>query len=131
MLRSSPLGGRVRGHIEVKNATPVMGQYQRKQLAVDARRTPPGTAPALPAARPRCDLRPGLRRKPALNVVEWALVFMAQSRRVVTTTKRIPKYWLRQGARLAAILPAALKRRPERMNNYSVLTFERMRRVGW
>src|ERR1700722_5416631 len=106
-----------------------MGRYQIEQLAVDARSTPPGTAPALPAARPRCDLRPGLRRrKPALNVLEWALVFMAQSRRVVTTTKRIPKYRLRQGARLAAILPAALKRQPERMNNYSVLTFERMRR---
>ena len=34
-------------------------------------------------------------------------------------------------ARLAAILPAPLKRRPERMNNYSVLILERMRQMGW
>ena len=36
-----------------------------------------------------------------------------------------------QAARLAAILPAPLKRRPERMNNYSALILERMRQLGW
>jgi len=36
-----------------------------------------------------------------------------------------------QAARLAAILPAPLKRRPERMNNYSALILERMRQMGW
>src|SRR6204780_141780 len=36
-----------------------------------------------------------------------------------------------QAARLAAILPAPLKRRPERMNKYSVLILERMRQMGW
>ena len=36
-----------------------------------------------------------------------------------------------QGARLAAILPAPLKRRPERMNHYSEIVLERMRQVGW
>jgi len=36
-----------------------------------------------------------------------------------------------EGARLAAILPAPLKRRPERMNNYSALILERMRQMGW
>jgi monofunctional biosynthetic peptidoglycan transglycosylase len=36
-----------------------------------------------------------------------------------------------QAARLAAILPAPLKRRPERMNNYSVRILERMRQMGW
>jgi len=36
-----------------------------------------------------------------------------------------------QAARLAAILPAPLKRRPDRMNNYSTLILERMRQMGW
>jgi monofunctional glycosyltransferase len=36
-----------------------------------------------------------------------------------------------QAARLAAILPAPLKRRPARMNQYSALILERMRQVGW
>ena len=36
-----------------------------------------------------------------------------------------------QAARLAAILPAPLKRRPERMNNYSTLILDRMRAMGW
>ncbi len=36
-----------------------------------------------------------------------------------------------QAARLAAILPAPLKRRPERMNGYSTRILERMRQVGW
>jgi monofunctional biosynthetic peptidoglycan transglycosylase len=34
-------------------------------------------------------------------------------------------------ARLAAILPAPLKRRPERMNHYSDLIQERMGQMGW
>src|SRR5579859_1754191 len=36
-----------------------------------------------------------------------------------------------QAARLAAILPAPLKRRPERMDKYSGLILERMRQMGW
>jgi len=36
-----------------------------------------------------------------------------------------------QAARLAAILPAPLRRRPERMNKYSVLILERMSQIGW
>jgi len=36
-----------------------------------------------------------------------------------------------QAARLAAILPAPLRRRPERMNHYSVLILERMGQMGW
>ena len=36
-----------------------------------------------------------------------------------------------QAARLAAILPAPLKRRPERMNSYSAIILERMRQMGW
>ncbi len=36
-----------------------------------------------------------------------------------------------QAARLAAILPAPRRRRPERMNNYSALIQERERQMGW
>ncbi|MFZ0744370.1 MAG: monofunctional biosynthetic peptidoglycan transglycosylase [Terracidiphilus sp.] len=36
-----------------------------------------------------------------------------------------------QAARLAAILPLPLKRRPERMNHYSAIILERMRQMGW
>jgi monofunctional biosynthetic peptidoglycan transglycosylase len=36
-----------------------------------------------------------------------------------------------QSARLAAILPAPLKRKPERMNHYTDLILERMRQMGW
>ncbi len=36
-----------------------------------------------------------------------------------------------QAARLAAILPAPLKRRPERMNQYSTIILQRMSQMGW
>lgn len=36
-----------------------------------------------------------------------------------------------QAARLAAILPAPRKRRPERMNRYSGIILNRMSQVGW
>jgi monofunctional biosynthetic peptidoglycan transglycosylase len=36
-----------------------------------------------------------------------------------------------KAARLAAILPAPLKRRPERMDRYSGIILDRMREMGW
>jgi monofunctional glycosyltransferase len=36
-----------------------------------------------------------------------------------------------EGARLAAILPLPLKRRPDHMNHYGELILERMRQMGW
>jgi len=36
-----------------------------------------------------------------------------------------------QAARLAAILPAPLKRRPERMDRYSAIILKRMSQMGW
>ena len=36
-----------------------------------------------------------------------------------------------EAARLAAILPAPLKRRPERMNKYSTIILQRMEQMGW
>ncbi len=67
-----------------------------------------------------------------LNVVEWGPgIYGAESacRYYDNTPARIigPD----QSARLAAILPAPLKRRPERMNKYSVIILARMRRMGW
>jgi monofunctional biosynthetic peptidoglycan transglycosylase len=67
-----------------------------------------------------------------LNVVEWGPgIYGAES---------ACRYWDRTGARsigrepsarLAAILPAPLKRHPERMNNYSAIILRRMHQVGW
>jgi len=36
-----------------------------------------------------------------------------------------------QAVELAAILPAPLRRRPERMSRYSAIILERMRQMGW
>jgi monofunctional biosynthetic peptidoglycan transglycosylase len=67
-----------------------------------------------------------------LNVVEWGPgIYGADSacRTYDKTTAR--NIGREQAARLAAILPAPLKRRPERMNHYSEIILERMRQVGW
>ena len=67
-----------------------------------------------------------------LNVVEWGPgIYGAESACHYydgTAARRIGR---EPAARLAAILPAPLKRRPERMNNYSVLILERMRQMNW
>jgi monofunctional biosynthetic peptidoglycan transglycosylase len=67
-----------------------------------------------------------------LNVVEWGPgIYGAESACRYfdgTAARNIDR---QQAARLAAILPAPLKRRPERMNNYSGLILERMRQMGW
>ena len=67
-----------------------------------------------------------------LNVVEWGPgVYGAEaaSRYYYRTAAR--NIDREQGARLAAILPLPLKRRPDHMNHYSALILERMREVGW
>ena len=66
-----------------------------------------------------------------LNEVEWGPgVYGADAAcRYYGTTARTTDR--QQAARLAAILPAPLKRRPDRMNNYSALILERMRQMGW
>lgn len=67
-----------------------------------------------------------------LNVVEWGPgIYGAESACRYydrTSARRIGR---EESARLAAILPAPLKRRPERMNNYSARILERMRQKGW
>jgi monofunctional biosynthetic peptidoglycan transglycosylase len=67
-----------------------------------------------------------------LNVVEWGpgiygadAACRAWDRTSARTIGR------EQSAKLAAILPAPLRRRPERMNHYTGLILERMRQMGW
>jgi monofunctional glycosyltransferase len=67
-----------------------------------------------------------------LNVIEWGPgIYGAES--ACRHYDGIPARSIerQQSARLAAILPAPLKRRPERMNNYSALILDRMARMGW
>ena len=67
-----------------------------------------------------------------LNVAEWGPgVYGAQEacRYYYRTSAR--NIDLDQSARLAAILPLPLKRRPDRMNHYSGLILERMSQLGW
>ena len=66
-----------------------------------------------------------------LNVVEWGPGIYgadAACRAYGSTPRNVSR---EQAARLAAILPAPLKRRPDRMNRYSALILERMRQMGW
>jgi len=67
-----------------------------------------------------------------LNVVEWGPgVYGSESAcryYYKTSAREIGK---QQAARLAAILPAPLKRRPERMNSYSAIILRRMGQMGW
>src|SRR5579863_4885031 len=67
-----------------------------------------------------------------LNVIEWGPgVYGAEAaceHYYRTSARSIDR---QQAARLAAILPLPLKRRPDRMNHYSGLILERMRQMGW
>ncbi|MGD0830326.1 MAG: monofunctional biosynthetic peptidoglycan transglycosylase [Terracidiphilus sp.] len=67
-----------------------------------------------------------------LNVVEWGpgIYGADQACRVwdKTSARTIGR---EQSARLAAILPAPLKRHPERMNSYSGVILRRMNQMGW
>lgn len=67
-----------------------------------------------------------------LNVVEWGPgIYGAEAacrHYDETAARNISR---EQAARLAAVLPAPLKRRPERMNQYSGVILARMRQMGW
>jgi monofunctional biosynthetic peptidoglycan transglycosylase len=67
-----------------------------------------------------------------LNVVEWGPgVYGADA--ACQYYYRVParRVSRQQAARLAAILPAPLRRRPERMNSYSGIILRRMAQTGW
>jgi monofunctional biosynthetic peptidoglycan transglycosylase len=67
-----------------------------------------------------------------LNVAEWGPgVYGAEAaarHHYSTTARRLDRG---QALRLAAILPAPLRRRPERMTKYSAVIDGRMRQMGW
>ena len=67
-----------------------------------------------------------------LNVVEWGPgIYGAES--ASRTYYRTPARNIgrQEAAQLAAVLPAPLKRRPERMSHYSAIIMNRMRQMGW
>ena len=67
-----------------------------------------------------------------LNVVEWGPgIYGAESASRYHNGIAARNIGRQEAARLAAILPAPLKRRPERMNHYSELILERMQQMGW
>jgi monofunctional biosynthetic peptidoglycan transglycosylase len=67
-----------------------------------------------------------------LNIVEWGPgIYGAESACRYYDGNAARNIGREQAARLAAILPAPLKRRPERMNNYSARILGRMRQMGW
>jgi len=67
-----------------------------------------------------------------LNVVEWGPgIYGAESACRYYDEIAALDIGRQQAARLAAILPAPLKRRPERMNNYSAIILKRMSQMGW
>jgi monofunctional biosynthetic peptidoglycan transglycosylase len=67
-----------------------------------------------------------------LNVVEWGPgIYGAEEACRYYHETAARNIGPEQSARLAAILPAPLKRRPERMNSYSGIILNRMRQMGW
>jgi monofunctional glycosyltransferase len=67
-----------------------------------------------------------------LNVVEWGPgVYGAESACRYYYRTSAGNIDQQKSARLAAILPLPLKRRPDHMNHYSELILERMRQLGW
>jgi len=67
-----------------------------------------------------------------LNVVEWGPgIYGAESACRYYHETAARNVGREQAARLAAILPAPLKRRPERMNRYSATILQRMVQMGW
>jgi monofunctional biosynthetic peptidoglycan transglycosylase len=67
-----------------------------------------------------------------LNVVEWGPgVYGAEAACLYHDKTSARTIGREQAARLAAILPLPLKRRPAHMDHYSAIILERMRQMGW
>jgi monofunctional biosynthetic peptidoglycan transglycosylase len=67
-----------------------------------------------------------------LNVVEWGPgIYGAEEASRIYYGRPARNIDRQQAARLAAVLPGPLKRRPERMNRYSVIILGRMQQMGW
>jgi monofunctional glycosyltransferase len=67
-----------------------------------------------------------------LNVVEWGPgIYGAESASRTYYGTPARNIGREEAARLAAVLPGPLKRRPERMNRYSAIILSRMQQMGW
>jgi monofunctional glycosyltransferase len=67
-----------------------------------------------------------------LNVIEWGRgVYGAEAASEFYYHLPASQLDREQSARLAAIIPAPLKRKPERMNEYSAVILDRMAKTGW
>jgi monofunctional biosynthetic peptidoglycan transglycosylase len=67
-----------------------------------------------------------------LNVVEWGPgVYGAEAASHYHDKTSARKLSRDQAAQLAAVLPAPLKRKPERMTNYTAIILTRMQQMGW
>jgi monofunctional glycosyltransferase len=67
-----------------------------------------------------------------LNVIEWGPgIYGAETASEHYYHVHASKLSREQAARLAAIIPAPLSRKPERMNEYSAEILERMEKTGW
>ena len=67
-----------------------------------------------------------------LNVVEWGPgIYGADAACRYWDQTSARNIGRQPAARLAAILPAPLRRRPDRMNSYSTIILSRMDRMGW
>ena len=67
-----------------------------------------------------------------LNVVEWGPgIYGADAACRTHYGIAARSIGREEAARLAAILPAPLKRKPERMNRYSAVILRRMQQMGW
>lgn len=67
-----------------------------------------------------------------LNVIEWGPgVFGAEAAAKYHYSEPASKLTREQASRLAAIIPNPLRRKPERMDEYSGIIETRMRQMGW
>ena len=67
-----------------------------------------------------------------LNVIEWGPgIYGAEAASEHYYHSKASEMTRDQAARLAAIIPAPLKRKPAQMNDYSAVILERMKQTGW
>jgi monofunctional biosynthetic peptidoglycan transglycosylase len=68
-----------------------------------------------------------------LNVIEWGPAGIYGAEAAAQFHYHIPAAHVdrQQAARLAAILPSPRRRRPARMNEYSIVIMDRMAKMGW
>lgn len=67
-----------------------------------------------------------------LNVIEWGPgIYGAEAASQHYYHMNVSEMTREQAARLAAIIPAPLKRKPAQMNDYSAVILDRMEQTGW